>query len=123
MTTITDLLRTSGEQQKGTELGGLLQWAALHIESLEEALQASRLEHALEEVKRIRLEGAMHAAKQAVEAALESVSVVVPLVEFGRDLAGHINVMAAHGDPDYLKKNGQSIRHVDTRTVSARAKK
>jgi len=45
-----------------------------------------------------------------------------PPIEFVRDLAPHINLMAGHGDPDYLKSNGQSIRHIDTRNTKARVK-
>lgn len=42
--------------------------------------------------------------------------------ELGRDLVPHINLMAAHGDPDYLKSNGMSIRHVDCRAEKTRRK-
>ena len=38
MSELTDSLRTHGLQHKGTHLGGLLQWAALHIESQDQAL-------------------------------------------------------------------------------------
>ena len=33
MSELTEALRTHGQQHRGTDLGGLLQWAALHIES------------------------------------------------------------------------------------------
>lgn len=32
MSELTDKLRSAGELHKGTDLGGLLQWAALHID-------------------------------------------------------------------------------------------
>ena len=34
--------------------------------------------------------------------------------QFGRDMVRHINIMGAHGDPDYLKGD-LSCRHVDLR--------
>lgn len=36
-------------------------------------------------------------------------------IDVSRDMSGHINLMAGHGDPDYLTKSGNSIRHVDLR--------
>ena len=63
--TITDELRHHGQQHKGTELGKLLQWAALHIESQDEALAELREAHAEEENERLRLESAMYHARNA----------------------------------------------------------
>ena len=116
MSELTDRLAKAGEQHKGTDLGGLLQWAVLHIADQDEALADVREEHANEERERLRLERAAYDAKAAIETALAIVS--GPLckpTELGRDLVPHINLMAAHGDPDYLKSNGMSIRHVDCR--------
>ena len=62
MSELTEALRTHGQQHRGTDLGGLLQWAALHIESQEEALAELREEHAREERERMGLEGALGAA-------------------------------------------------------------
>lgn len=42
---------------------------------------------------------------------------------FARDFSGWINLMAGQGDPDYLKPDGQSIRHVDLREKAPRKKK
>jgi len=36
---------------------------------------------------------------------------------FSRDMAGHMNIMAAHGDPDY-QKGALSCRHVDMRSAA-----
>lgn len=116
MNTLTDQLRATGEQHKGTELGRLLQWAALHIAAQDEALAELREEHAAEERARLHLERSAHDAKAAIEAALAAISApLCPPIELGRDLVPHINLMAGHGDPDYLKSNGNSIRHVDCR--------
>jgi hypothetical protein len=46
MSDLTKALIKSAESHKGTDLGGLLQWAALHIESQDEALAALREENA-----------------------------------------------------------------------------
>ena len=70
------------------------------------------------------MEGALSAAKEAIEAALAAVN--SPLwrpIELGRDMCGHINLMAAHGDPDYLLKNGKSVRHIDLRSDKPRKKR
>ena len=121
---LTDKLRVAGEAHRGTELGGLLQWAALYIEEMRETLTEAQTAWVEEEAERIRLERALHTSKTAIEAALAAVAApLCPPIEFARDLAPHINLMAGHGDPDYLKSNGMSIRHVDTRTAKPRAKK
>ena len=123
MSELTDKLRRAGEQHKGTDLGGLLQWAALHIDDQDEALAELREEHAEEEGYRMLLERAIFHATGAIEAALSAITApVCPPIELGRDLVPHINLMAGHGDPDYLKSNGNSIRHVDCRTTKTRAK-
>ena len=85
------------------------------IESQDEALAELREAHAEEENERLRLESAMYHARNAIEEALQAVNhPLCPPVELARDMAGHINLMA-HGDPDYLLKNGMSVRHVDLR--------
>lgn len=124
MSELVDRLKNAGHAHKGTDLGSLLQWAALHIESQDEALADVRHEHATEERERLRLEGALHAAKQAVEAALASINApMCPPIELAQDMAPHINLMAGHGDPDYLTGSGKSIRHIDCRTTKTRQKK
>lgn len=124
MSELTEALRTHGRQHRGTDLGGLLQWAALHIESQDDALSETREELTEEENERIRLEGALHAARVAIESALAVVNKpLCPPIELGRDMAPHINLMAGHGDPDYLRPNGLSVRHVDLREKAPRGKK
>lgn len=60
----------------------------------------------------------LHAANKAMrEAAPPDMS-----EQFGRDMVRHINIMGAHGDPDYLKGD-LSCRHVDMRTTKPRKKK
>ncbi len=74
MSELTDSLRAHGQQHMGTDLGGLLQWAALHIDAQDDALAELREEYAREKSDRVGLEGAMGAAKEAIEAALAAVS-------------------------------------------------
>ena len=124
MSELTDSLRAHGQRHLGTELGGLLQWAALHIDAQDEALAELREEYAREKSDRVGLEGALGAAKEAIEAALAAVNKpLCPPIELGRDMCGHINLMAAHGDPDYLKANGMSVRHIDLRSNKPRKKR
>lgn len=124
MSELTDSLRAHGQQHRGTDLGGLLQWAALHIESQDEALADLRDELKREEGERLRLESALLEAGNTVEAALAAIrKPLCPPIELGRDYVSHINIMAAHGDPDYLKPNGLSVRHVDLREKAPRGKK
>lgn len=94
----------------------VLRWAALHIEMQQDALADTRTELAEEEAERMRLEGVLHQAQTAIEAALHTVRYGHRAqVDISRDMSGHINLMAGHGDPDYLTKSGNSIRHVDLR--------
>ena len=103
----------------------LLRWAILHIEGQDEALAEARQEWASEEAERLRLEQAAHMAQEAIETALAAIKYGQrpPAPEIGRDMAGHINIMAGHGDPDYLNKSGKSIRHIDLREKPPRKKK
>ena len=95
----------------------LLRWAILHIQNQDEALEETRQELASEESERLRLENAAHQAQQLMEQALQAIRYgQQPEIEIGRDMAGH-------GDPDYLNKPGQSIRHVDLREKPPRKKK
>ena len=118
MSELTDKLKKAVvEHYKGTELGNLLTWAAMHIESQDEALSDLRVELTEEEAERMKLEAALHLTKSKMQEALECLTAAwCPPVELGRDLAPHINLMRAHGDPDYTTKSGQSVRHIDTRT-------
>lgn len=124
MSELVQALRKHGEANKGRDLGGVLQWAALHIEAQDEALAEARAELAAEEAAHQRVEGALHAARLSIKGALAAVDApLCPPIELGRDLVPHINLMAGHGDPDYLRPNGMSVRHVDCRTTKPRKTK
>jgi hypothetical protein len=123
MSALVSQLMAASERNKNTELGKLLQWAALHITEQDEALKEVREEHAVEERERLRLERAAMNTKTAIEAVLAiAQAALYPPIELARDFAPQINLMAGHGDPDYLKSNGNSIRHVDCRETKAKRK-
>jgi hypothetical protein len=124
MSELTDKLQAAGEKHKGTDLGALLQWAALHIQSQDEALAETREELQQEEAERIKLETALHAAKSKAQEVLDGLQAAwCPPVKLARDFAPHINLMGGQGDPDYLTKSGMSIRHTDLREQKPRKKK
>lgn len=125
MSALTKQLLKAAEQHKGTELARLLDWAAMHIQEQDEALKntCEELEQEMEE--RLRLENAANTAAGQIEAALHAIrySLPVNVDHIGRDMCGHINIMAGHGDPDYLRPNGMSVRHVDLRENKPRKAK
>ena len=122
MSELIQKLRHEADNQHDAEAIKLLLWAALHIESQDAALAEAREEWEHESRERMKLEEALHVGKAHVEQALQTLQAAwCPPVELGRDLVPHINLMAGHGDPDYLKSNGNSIRHVDTRTTKPSA--
>ena len=102
----------------------LLRRARLRIQSQEEALYGIQQELGIEESDRLRLENAAYKAQLLMEQALQAIrDGQKSVMEIGLDMAGHINLMAGHGDPDYLNKSGQSIRHADLREKPPRKKK
>lgn len=124
MDTIIERLQEAGAQHKGTDLGGLLQWAALHVAGQDEAMAELRKDLETEERERLRLESALNVAKEAAESALAAITAgMFEPVELSRDYTGHINIMAGHGDPDYMLKDGRSVRHVDLREKAPRKNK
>jgi len=123
----TDLitaLQTHGQLHKGTDLGGVLQWAILHIQAQAEAIEELRADFEEEHNERLRFEKAAHSAKAAIDAALAAITEAMPAqpLDFARDNTSFVNLMCGIGDPDYMK--GQlSIRHIDTRESSPRKRK
>ena len=117
-------LQTLGHLHKGTDLGGVLQWAILHIQSQAEAIEELRADFEEEHDERLRFEKAAHSAKAAIDAALAAITEAMPAepLDFSRDNTSFINLMGGIGDPDYMK--GQlSIRHIDTRESRPRKRK
>lgn len=123
---ITKKLTDAAWKHKGTDLGGLLQWAALHIESQDEALAEARGDIEFMEGERRRLELGIAAATLAADAALQALrnaATVDPTETMSKDMAPHINLMGGMGDPDYLRSNGMTCRHVDLRETKPRKAK
>jgi hypothetical protein len=124
----TDLitaLQTHGQLHKGTDLGGVLQWAILHIQSQAEALEELRADFEEEHNERLRFEKAAHDAKAAIDAALAAIAEAMPAppLDFATDHTSHINLMSGIGDPDYMK-GSLSSRHIDLReTATGKPKK
>lgn len=126
MSELTDRLNEAGQLHKGTDLGGLLQWAALHIEMQDEALQ-EREQEAQQAQQRARdAEAALTNLLpqfDALRAVLLAAAPIDPTETMGKDMAPHINLMGGHGDSDYLKPNGMTCRHVDLRETKPRKAK
>jgi hypothetical protein len=105
MSELITKLTAEAQRHQGADLGGLLQWAVVHIESLEAALTEAREERETEENERIRLERVLFQTKLAAEAVVYAVSGgLVPPIALARDHAPHINIMAHHGVEPYVKK-------------------
>jgi hypothetical protein len=105
MSQIKEKLQAAGLAHKGTDFGSLLQWAALHIDSLEAALAEAQEERESEENERIRLERILFQTKSVAEAVVQTASGgLVPPIALARDHAPHINIMAHHGVEPYVKK-------------------
>jgi hypothetical protein len=74
------------------------------------------------------LEGAMGAARDAADSIAKAFGLALfepSPDEISRDMSGHINLMGAHGDPDYLKggASAQTCRHTDLRSRAPRKTK
>lgn len=104
---------------KARHLEVLAQDQREHIKDIE-----AKLVRALSEADQLR--AALVQAAQTVWEVGQSMRAAIPAdcsELLGRDMVGHINIMAGHGDPDYLNKSGNSIRHVDLREKPPRKKK
>ena len=92
---------------KGTDLGGTLQWAKLHIESLEEAARDRELELVTAMRDRsallLLLDKASESAGQ-LRSMLTPDFLTDPLKTCAHDVTSHVNIMAAHGVAPYARK-------------------
>lgn len=109
MSSLADQLRLqAGNNHVGTELGKLLTWAAMHIDEQDEALAEVRAELKEESEERLRMEAAIHGARNQLQAVCASLAYSQPVqIELARDHAPHINAMAAQGVAPYAKKPRQ----------------
>ena len=118
-------LQTHGQMHKGTDIGGVLQWAILHIQNQAEAIEELRADFEEEHNERLSFEKAAHSAKAAIDAALAAIAEAMPAqpLDFARDHTAHINLIGGIGDPDYMK-GSLSSRHIDLReTATGKPKK
>ena len=105
MSELANKLATAADAHKGTDLGGLLQWAMLHIQAQGVALAEAREELDTEQSERIRLERVLHLAKAGIESVASGILMGLPTnIQLARDHAPHINIMAYHGVEPYAKK-------------------
>jgi hypothetical protein len=103
MSELVEKLYVQGNENKGTFLGGLMQWAALHIEEQDAALKNLKEEFEAESTERMRLERVVFDARQQAEV-LSAALRQTPGIQLAKDHAPHINVMAHHGVEPYAKK-------------------
>ena len=125
MKDISTELERAAIVHRGTDLGGVLQWAILHIQSQAEAIEELRADFEEEHDERLRFEKAAHSAKAAIDAALAAIAEAMPAqpLDFATDHTSHINLMGGLGDPDYMK-GSLSSRHIDLReTATGKPKK
>jgi hypothetical protein len=109
-----------GMALKAPNVPGIL-WREDALEQI--ALQAQTIEAMKARIA--ELEGAMGAAKSNAESIAKAFGLALfepGPDEIGRDMSGHINLMGAHGDPDYLKGGAstQTCRHTDLRSRAPR---
>lgn len=109
MSELTDKLAAAGQQHIGTVLGGLLQWAALHIASQDSALVELREELESEADERVKMERAIFEARQKLFDVSSALDLSRPVnIQLAKDHAPHINIMAQHGIVPYAKKSRKS---------------
>lgn len=128
---LRDRLRESEDGESGLSTEVLQLGAkARHLEVLAQDQREhivdieTKLVRALSEADQLR--AALVQAAQTVWEVGQSMRAAIPAdcsELLGRDMCGHINLMAAHGDPDYLLKNGKSVRHIDLRSDKPRKKR
>ena len=103
MSTLVAQLQAAGGAKKGTNLGALLQWAATHVQSQDEALAELRESlQLLQKDYETALKG-LQTARTHADELRGALNCVVTTITLGRDYAPHINVMAHHGVMPYAK--------------------
>jgi hypothetical protein len=100
-------LEKHGLANRGTDLGGLLQWAMLHIQSQDEAL--AELERELlcaiqDRDAAIKALDFARIAHSAMDEALRCDALINPYQTCAADFTSHVNIMMANGVEPYAKK-------------------
>ena len=106
MSELIDKLNAAAQAHKGTDLGGLLQWAMLHIEAQDEVLTDKEAEYQAAAKDAAH----MHARIKAIAAIVDNLPGMLmeahPVNEWAtvpRDYSSHANVSAYQGDKNYGK--------------------
>ncbi len=106
MSELTDKLKDAAQAHKGTGLGGLLQWAMLHIEAQEDTLAEKEAEYQAAAKDAAH----MHERIKAIAAIVDNLPGMLmeahPVNEWAttsRDYSAHANVSAYQGDKNYGK--------------------
>lgn len=121
-----ELIEEAEQQPEGSRAKKLLTWASVHFADSADRIAELEREEQEKDKELESLRNALHSVKALLETVgkfCADKAFMFDTEQFGRDMVGHINIMGAHGDPDYLKSNGMSIRHVDLRTKKPRTKK
>ena len=106
MSELIDKLRSAAQQHKGTDIGGLLHWAALHIESQEEALADKESEYQAAAKDAAHMHEHIKAIASIVDNLPGMLMDAHPVNEWAtksRDYSAHANVSAYQGDKNYGK--------------------
>jgi len=96
-----------GLENKGTDIGGLMQWAVLHIENTMEALEEANSECDNARSERdavIRTLEAARTAHSAMNEALRCDILVNQYQTCAADFTSHVNIMMAYEVEPYHKK-------------------
>lgn len=126
MSTVTSELRDEAAQQpEGSRAKRLLTWAEIHFSDC-----ADRILELEDDCKAVQAEAdglrqalsRLHTALEGAAQFARDAHFALDPELFSRDYCGHINLMGASGDPDYLK-GALSCRHIDTRTTTPKAAK
>lgn len=103
---LTDKLDREGNARRGTELGGLLQWAKLHIEGLTETLRERDAELATA-IGRLRpMEAELNHLCSVTDEMHSRILKALPMNPFAtlaHDRSSFANCMVAHGVQPYAK--------------------
>ena len=106
MESLKTKLEQFGLANKGTDLGAVLQWAMLHIQSQDEALETANQECDTARTERDHLLKTLEKAREAhrlMDEALRTDFLIQTYQTCAADRTSHINLMTAIGDPAYVK--------------------
>lgn len=101
-----DELANTGLANKGTDLGGLLQWAHLHITNLTDALAEIEQERLDAIEARDTMEKELKRLKDIAQGMVHSINNALPCNPYAtcaHDITSHVNLMMANGVAPYAR--------------------